>query len=189
MDFGRYPLFWWPMVICIHKPPHRLQLQILRNCLDLKKAITTAVPFLAISPDARHAALGDAGVATSPDANSTYWNAGKLVFYDKAYGVSGSYTPWLGKIVNDMSIFYLTGFYKITKEQSINVSMKYFDLGDITFNTGPNQIDIIGEFHPREFAFDASYSRKLSENLGVGPYRSIYPFKPYRIIRRNQRSH
>jgi hypothetical protein len=136
--------------------------------LGSQKAITTAVPFLAISPDARHAALGDAGVATSPDANSTYWNAGKLVFYDKAFGVSGSWTPWLGKIVNDMSIFYLTGFYKISKEQAINLSMKYFDLGDITFNTGPNPQDIIGEFHPREFAFDASYSRKLTENLGVG---------------------
>ncbi len=136
--------------------------------LGSQKAITTAVPFLAITPDARHAALGDAGVATSPDGNSAYWNAGKLVFYDKAFGVTGSWTPWLGKIVNDMSIFYLSGFYKINKEQAVNISMKYFDLGDITFNTGPNQQDIIGEFHPREFAFDATYSRKLSENLGVG---------------------
>lgn len=136
--------------------------------LGTQKAITTAVPFLAITPDARHAALGDAGVATSPDANSTYWNAGKLVFYDKAFGVTGSWTPWLGKIVNDMSIFYLSGFYKIGKEQAVNFSMKYFDLGDITFNTGPNPQDIIGEFHPREVAVDASYSRKLTENIGVG---------------------
>jgi hypothetical protein len=136
--------------------------------LGSQKAITTAVPFLAITPDARHAGLGDAGVASSPDANSTYWNAGKLVFYDKAYGFSTSWTPWLGKIVNDMSIFYLSGFYKLNKEQAVNISMKYFDLGDITFNTGPNQGDIIGEFHPREFALDATYSRKLSDNLGVG---------------------
>jgi hypothetical protein len=138
------------------------------DLLGSQKAITTAVPFLAITPDARHAALGDAGVATSPDANSAYWNAGKLVFYDKAFGFTGSWTPWLGKIVNDMSIFYLSGFYKINKEQAVNISMKYFDLGDITFNTGPNPPDIIGEFHPREFAFDATYSRKLTDNLGVG---------------------
>src|SRR5689334_8181367 len=75
--------------------------------------ITTAVPFLSITPDSRAAGMGDVGAATSPDANSAYWNAGKMAFIDKAYGVAGSYTPWLGKIINDMSIFYLSGFYKI----------------------------------------------------------------------------
>ena len=74
--------------------------------LGAQNAITTAVPFLTISPDARHAALGDAGVATSADANSSYWNAGTLVFSDKKYGGSLSYTPWLGKI--DISMTYLT---------------------------------------------------------------------------------
>lgn len=138
------------------------------DLLGSQKAITTAVPFLAITPDARHAGLGDAGVATTPDANSSFWNAGKLVFIDKAYGVSGSYTPWLGKIVNDMSISYLTGFYKITQEQVVGFSMKYFDLGDITFNKGPKPDDVIGEFNPREFAFDLTYSRKLTNNFAVG---------------------
>src|SRR6188768_4368505 len=85
--------------------------------LGAQNAITTAVPFLTISPDARHAALGDAGVATSADANAAYWNVAKLVFIDKKYGGSISYTPWLGKIVNDMSISYISGFYKITREQ------------------------------------------------------------------------
>jgi hypothetical protein len=131
-----------------------------------QKAITTAVPFLAITPDARHAALGDGGVATSPDANSSYWNAGKLVFIDKEYGGSLSYTPWLGKIVNDMSISYLTGFYKISREQAVSFSLKYFDLGEISFRDESNQP--LGDFNPKEAAFDATYSRKLSENLGVG---------------------
>src|SRR6187402_1637681 len=105
------------------------------DLLGADNAITTAVPFLQISPDARHAALGDAGVATSPDANAAYWNVAKLVFIDKKYGGSISYTPWLGKIVNDMSISYLSAFYKINREQVVAISMKYFDLGDITFNT------------------------------------------------------
>ncbi|WP_377580095.1 type IX secretion system outer membrane channel protein PorV [Ohtaekwangia kribbensis] len=131
-------------------------------------AITTAVPFLAISPDARHAALGDAGVATSPDANSAYWNAGKLAFIDKKYGGTLSYTPWLGKIVNDMWVGYFSGYYKINREQAIAASIKYFDLGDITFNTGPGQGDIIGEFNPREFAIDVTYSRMLTENFSIG---------------------
>jgi len=134
--------------------------------LGAQNAITTAVPFLTISPDARHAALGDAGVATSADANASYWNAGKLVFIDKKYGGSLSYTPWLGKIVNDMSISYLTGFYKFTREQAVSASIKYFDLGDISFRDANN--NPLGDFNPREFAFDATYSRKLSEEFSMG---------------------
>jgi hypothetical protein len=130
------------------------------------KAITTAVPFLLITPDARHAAMGDAGVATSPDANASFWNAGKLGFIDKKYGASLSYTPWLGKIVNDMWISSLAGFYKITQEQAISGSFKYFDLGDISFRSDSNQP--LGDFNPKEAAFDVTYSRVLSPNLGVG---------------------
>ena len=130
-----------------------------------QNVITSAVPFLSISPDARHAALGDAGVATSADANASYWNAAKLVFIDKDFGGSVSHTPWLGKIVNDMSISYLTGFYRINREQVISTSMKYFDLGDIFLTldgiTGTN-------YNSREFAFDFTYSRLLTENFSVG---------------------
>lgn len=136
------------------------------DLIGAQKAITTAVPFLMISPDSRHAALGDAGVATTPDANAAYWNAGKLAFIDKKYGGSLSYTPWLGKIVNDMWISSLSGFYKITREQAVAVSLKYFDLGEISFRNEANQP--LGDFNPKEAAFDATYSRMLSENLGVG---------------------
>jgi len=136
------------------------------NTLGQESAITTAVPFLVISPDARHAALGDAGVATSPDANSTYWNPGKLAFIQSKYGASASYTPWLGKIVNDMSISYLTGFYKINRESAFNLSLKYFDMGEITFTN--NVAAVTGQFSPRDYSFDGSYSRMLSENLGIG---------------------
>jgi hypothetical protein len=139
-----------------------------QTVLGQETAITTAVPFLAISPDARHAALGDAGVATSADANAAYWNAGKLVFIQTKYGATASYTPWLGKIVNDMSISYLSGYYKITREQAVAVALKYFDMGDITFRDGPLISDISGEYNPRDFSFDATYSRQLSENLGIG---------------------
>jgi hypothetical protein len=135
------------------------------DLLGQTKAITTAVPFLSISPDARHAALGDAGVASSPDANSSYWNAAKLVFIDKKYGGTLSYTPWLGKIINDMSISYLSGFFKISQEQAISTSLKYFDLGDIFFT----EDGVVGtNFNPREFAVDFTYSRKLTEVLSLG---------------------
>lgn len=132
-----------------------------------QRAITTAVPFVGITPDARHAALGDAGVATTPDANAAYWNAGKLVFIEgQKLGGSFSYTPWLGKIVNDMWISSLAGFYKIGREQAVAVSLKYFDLGEISFRGYNNEP--LGDFNPKEAAFDATYSRKLTEELGIG---------------------
>lgn len=131
-----------------------------------RRVITTAVPFLLIAPDARAGAMGDAGVATSPDANSTHWNIAKLALIDDEMGFSLSYTPWLAKIINDMSLSYLTGYYKINKEQSVGLSLSYFDLGNIQFT------DEIGEpiqnFNPREFSFSGSYARLLSENMSIG---------------------
>jgi Type IX secretion system protein PorV len=130
------------------------------------RTISTAVPFLTITPDARAAGMGDAGVATSPDANSAYWNAAKLVFNDREFGGSLSYTPWLAKIINDMHIFYLSGFYKINRVQAVAASMKYFDMGEVEFftvNAEPN-----GRFNPRDYSFDVTYSRLLSENLSIG---------------------
>lgn len=136
------------------------------NLVGQQRAITTAVPFLAISPDARRAALGEAGVASSADANSAFWNAASLVFIDKKYGGSFSYTPWLGKIVNDMWISSLTGFYKMSKEETVGVSFKYFDLGEINFRDD-NNISL-GDFNPKEASFDVTYSRMLSQNFSVG---------------------
>ncbi len=139
------------------------------------RVITTAVPFLGITPDARAAALGDAGVASSPDANSAYWNSAKLVFIDKDYGFSASYTPWLGKIINDMYIFYLSGYYRIDRRQVVAMSMKYFDLGEIQFNQGPDPADQLGRYNPREVALDVTYSRLLTEHISIGgSLRYIY---------------
>jgi hypothetical protein len=139
------------------------------------KNITTAVPFLAITPDSRAAGLGDAGVALSPDANAAYWNAGKLAFIDKGYGGSLSYTPWLAKIVPDMKLIYLSGFYKISREQTVAASMKYFDLGSIELNNGPLPTNSLGRYNPRELAVDVTYSRLLTEHFGLGgSLRYIY---------------
>ncbi|MCZ8354934.1 MAG: type IX secretion system outer membrane channel protein PorV [Cyclobacteriaceae bacterium] len=128
--------------------------------------ITSAAPFLTISPDARHAGLGDAGVASSPDANGAYWNPAKMVFIDKEYGGSFSYTPWLAKIVNDMDIFYLSGFYKLDREQVISASFKYFDMGKIFFTDQGG--GSLGDYNPRDASFDVTYSRMLSPQLSLG---------------------
>jgi len=130
--------------------------------------ITTAVPFLTITPDSRAAGMGDVGVATSADANSSYWNPGKLVYVDKGYGFSTSYTPWLARIINDMKLLYLTGFYKIDREQVVSASLKYFDMGDIQLNHGPDPSQQDGRYNPREYAVDVTYSRLLTEHFSLG---------------------
>lgn len=130
------------------------------------RPITTATPFLTISPDARQAALGDAGAATSPDANAAYWNPAKFVFIDKKYGGGISWTPWLGKITNDMWISYVSAFYKIKREELVAFGFKYFDMGEFYARgqNGENE----GTFNPREFSLDLTYSRLLTENFSVG---------------------
>jgi len=135
--------------------------------------ITTAVPFLNLNPDARGAGLGDAGVATSPDANSTYWNSAKLAFIEKGFGFSLAYNPWLRKLVPDMSLSYLSGYYKIRKEEVVALSMTYFDLGSIQFMDAAGKE--LQKFSPNEFAIAGTYSRKLSKTMGVGvTLRYIY---------------
>ncbi len=133
---------------------------------DNDRVITTAVPFLSITPDSRSGAMGDVGVAISPDANSVYWNPSKLVFIDNKMGFALSYSPWLARIINDMSLSYLSGYYKLTKEQAIAVSLRYFDLGEIFFTSATNQPQ--GSFNPKELAIDATYARMLSENFSLG---------------------
>src|SRR5574344_286679 len=125
--------------------------------------ISTGVPILLISPDAVAGSMGDVGVATTPDENSMHWNAAKLAFVEKKYGVSLTYTPWLREIVSDVSLSYLSGFYKINDRSAIGASMTYFSLGGITFynDNGEN----MGDFKPNEFALDVAYSMKLSDNL------------------------
>ena len=132
-----------------------------------RKAILTAVPFLGIGPDARAASLGESGVATSPDINAVYWNSAKLTFIEgKPFGASLSYAPWLARVINDMSIAYLTAYYQITKEQAVAFSLKYFNLGDIQFTDA--QARNIGIGFPTEYAIGVTYSRKLTQNMGVG---------------------
>jgi hypothetical protein len=136
-----------------------------------RRPIITAVPFLLISPDSRGSAMGETGVATSADANSVHWNNAKLAFIEKKYGFSLSYVPWLGKIVDDMAISYLSGFYKIDKIQVISLDMKYFDLG--YFDLGEiqltdNQGMSLGIENPKELSTAFTYSRKLTNNLSLG---------------------
>lgn len=130
------------------------------------RTITTAVPILTVSPDARAAALGDAGVATSPDGNALHWNPAKLGFLQKDYGAALSYSPWLRNIINDMSLTYLSGYKRVSDRGTFSAAMRYFDLGDIQFTDENGQPT--GDFNPKEYTFDVGYGQQLSENLSLG---------------------
>lgn len=136
--------------------------EIGRNNLN---TITTAVPFLLISPDSRAGGMGDVGVATSADANSMHWNPAKYSFIDQEVGFAVSYVPWLRELVPDINLSYISGYKKLNKNDVIAMELRYFTLGDITFTDviGNN----LGQYKPNEFAIGSSYSRKLSDQFSL----------------------
>ncbi|WP_291861147.1 type IX secretion system outer membrane channel protein PorV [Marinilabilia sp.] len=142
------------------------------NLSGQQNIISTAVSFLDIAPESRGGAMGNTGVAISPDVNSQHWNPAKYAFIGKESGVALSYTPWLRKLVNDINLYYLTGFKRLDDMQTISTSIRYFSLGDITFMSEDAQPQ--GNASPNEFAIDAAYSRILSDHLsGAVAFRYI----------------
>jgi hypothetical protein len=128
-------------------------------------SVQTAVPFMTIAPDSRSSAMGDVGVATTPDANSQHWNPAKFVFTERKGAIALSYSPWLRSLVEDMNLLYLTGYMKIDRMQALSASLRYFDMGSIAF------YDVNGAFmnngRPNEFAFDFGYSRRFSDEMSA----------------------
>ncbi|MBA7530448.1 hypothetical protein ES705_22655 [subsurface metagenome] len=135
--------------------------------------IQSVVPFLTIAPDSRSGAMGDVGVATTPDLYSLHWNPAKYAFIDGDGGVGLSYSPWLRNLVPDINLAYLTGYKRLDDKQVISGSLLYFSLGNIVFT------DYFGHvtrnFNPNEFAVDLAYSRKFAEKFsGAIAFRYIY---------------
>ncbi len=134
---------------------------------DCPNAIITAVPFLRIVPDARSAAMGDAGIAISADANAMHFNASKLAFIDSDHGVAASYSPWLRSLgLQDVYLAYLSAFKRIGENQTLGASLRYFSLGDLQF-TDINGLPL-GEGKPNEFEVAFAYARKLSPYFSAG---------------------
>jgi hypothetical protein len=128
--------------------------------------ILTAVPFLRIAPDARGGAMGDAGIAMSPDPNSMHYNPANLVFAEDEMSLSATYTPWLRELnLNDVYLAYLSGYKKLDENQAIGVSLRFFSLGVINF-TGPTGIDN-GQGKPREWEMAVAYARRLGDNFSA----------------------
>lgn len=127
--------------------------------------ITTGVPFLMISPDARGGAMGDIGAATAPTTNSMYWNPAKYAFTEQDMGLSISYSPWLRSLVDDIGLSNVSFYKHLNDEEVVAATLRYFSLGSIVF-TDQNGDDQ-GTYEPNEFAVDGAYSRKLSDNFSM----------------------
>lgn len=132
----------------------------------IPNTILSALPFLRIVPDARGAALGDAGIAISADPSAMHFNAAKLAMSEKEFEISTTYTPWLKNLgLNDIYLAYLSGYNKFNKLQAIGYSIRYFSLGEIEYRN--DQSDITGTGNPSEFEVALSYSRKLSPKFAA----------------------
>lgn len=133
---------------------------------DEPNPITTAAPFLLIAPDARAGGLADMGAATSPDANSQHYNAAKNAFAESQWQIGLNYTPWLRNLTNDVSLTSAFVTNRIDEKSAWSAGITYFSLGsiDLTDDIGVS----LGSENPNEFAFDGSYSLKLSENFSMG---------------------
>ena len=141
------------------------QIQVDDNKFRLN-TITTSVPFLIISPDAKAGGMGDVGVASTPDAMSMHWNPAKYAFVKNDVGFSICYTPWLKSLVPDINLSYLTGYTRMNENQVLGFSLRYFTLGEINFTDANN--NPLGSFNPNEFSLDGAYALKLSQRFSTG---------------------
>jgi len=128
--------------------------------------VNTALPFLRIPPDARSGAMGDVGIAISPDANSMFFNPAKIPFNKKPCSVSVSYVPWIRELSKDIYLAHAGGYFKLDDKQALSASVRRFYMGEKVL-TNSSGVQIL-KFKLREIAIDGGYSRKLSENLGIG---------------------
>lgn len=128
--------------------------------------IYTAVTSQTIAPDARAAGMGDVGVATDPDVNAQYWNPAKYPFNISRAGVSLNYTPWLRRLVNDMYLANLTGFYRIGNYSAVSTSLRYFNMGEVELPHS-GSTGAIPTIHPHEMSFDVGYALMLSERFSI----------------------
>lgn len=128
--------------------------------------ITTAMPFLAIDPESRGGAMGDAGTALSANSTSIFWNTAMLNFSDDDAEISVSYTPWLRKLTNDIHLSYVSGYKRLGNRQAVTGSLRYFSLGEITFTDA--NASVIRDDKPSEFEIAAGYAFKLTERNSIG---------------------
>lgn len=128
--------------------------------------ITTALPFMAITPDSRAGGMGDAGTALSPSSTSVYWNTSMISFSKEKSELSLSYTPWLRQLTNDIHLSYLSFYYKVSRLHSVGGALRFFSLGEITFTDASG--NVIRDDKPSEFEITGAYAFRLSDKFSIG---------------------
>ena len=127
--------------------------------------VTTPVPFLRVSPDARAGGMGDVGIATTADANSIFWNMAKTPFAEKTSGLSVNYNPWLRDVSSNIYMAVIAGYKKLDETQAIAASIRYFSLGQVQFTDFNG--NSLQTYKPREFSIDFGYAKKISQQMGL----------------------
>ncbi len=151
-------------ITALHFVNSQTSIQLIPNPND-SRVITTGMPFMLIAPDARAAGMGDMGVATSVDGFSQQWNPAKYAFSEAKSGIGVSFTPYLTRLVNDISLSYLTYFNRINEFSAVSASIKYFSLGEIVLTQDANDPGIAVK--PNEYAIDLAYSLRLSDQFAM----------------------
>ncbi len=143
-----------------------------KNCVAnvngecVPNTVLSTLPFLRITPDARSGAMGDVGVALKPDAHSMHFNASTLAFSEEKSGIGVTYTPWLTNFnLDDIFLAYISGYYKLDKNQAVGGSIRFFSLGDIQFTDEMGTLLDVGR--PREIEGAIFYTRKLGDNFSA----------------------
>ncbi|MGB0929575.1 MAG: type IX secretion system outer membrane channel protein PorV [Chitinophagales bacterium] len=166
------PFFIWLLIFSSFVPFNNTLAQNYRYNVILngqeasEKVVATLMPFLRINPDTRAGALGEAGIATSPDASSLYFNAAKLAFIEKKTGVTVTHSPWMPRFMEGMSLSYLSAYHRLSEVETIGVSFRYFLQGKSCFSDFGCHNG--GFYYPEEFALDLGYARKLSDKMSAG---------------------
>jgi len=129
--------------------------------------ISTAVPFLLIMPQSRSGAMGNAGVAVDADVNAPSLNTAAMAYLpERSYGVAVTYSLWLKSLVADMSLSYLSTYYRINERNTIGASLRYFSIGDVNFVD--DNFQNLGVYSPNEVAFDVNYARSFGPEFSLG---------------------
>ena len=128
--------------------------------------VTTSVPFLRVSPDAKSAGMGATGIATTPDIDAVYYNISRLPFLTGKAQISANYSPWLKEWGKDMYLASVAAYYKLNEDEAVHCHLRYFNPGDLQFIDDKG--NYLQTYKPNEFAIDFGYSRKLSEKIGIG---------------------
>jgi hypothetical protein len=159
-------IFLFSLTILSHTLFRAQSLNVLALNGQTINPITTAVPFLMISPDSKQGGMGDVGAATDPDINAIHWNGSKLAMTERKFGFGFTVTPWLRQLVPDINLYYMAGYCKLNDRQTVGGSLRYFSLGNIELTN--NQGVKTSDYRPNEFSLDGAFSQKLSKYFSLG---------------------